>query len=167
MELEGNSNSGTSAAFLEQLRERHPGPLKVIWGWAIEGRSGPARFPAQFPASGKCTSHLGLGLGADWKALSRLLFVKGSSWEYEKQVRLLVDLQEARDTGNVDHNGWPVKVMDIPPEAIKEIYNGVHTPKEDLAQAIEIARGENKRGLFEGHVSSHAFRIQKTGGVNH
>ena len=31
MELEGNSNSGTSAAFLEQLRDRHPGPLQVIW----------------------------------------------------------------------------------------------------------------------------------------
>ena len=28
MELEGNSNSGTSAAFLEQLRERHSGRLK-------------------------------------------------------------------------------------------------------------------------------------------
>ena len=150
MELEGNSNSGTSAAFLEQLRERHSGQLNVIWdnapahrgeavreylrtpglelrlvnlpgyspdfngdeaiwGWAreeatgnlclgsrakvqervgsflaglasrsgevkrrcrtvlpdgaaIEGRSAPARFPARFPASGKCTSHLGLGL---------------------------------------------------------------------------------------------------------
>ena len=31
MELEGNSNSGTSVAFLEQLRERHPRPLQVIW----------------------------------------------------------------------------------------------------------------------------------------
>ena len=31
MELEGNSNSGTSAAFLGQLRERHAGPLQVIW----------------------------------------------------------------------------------------------------------------------------------------
>ena len=31
MELEGNSNSGTSEAFLRQLRERHPGPLNVIW----------------------------------------------------------------------------------------------------------------------------------------
>ena len=31
MELEGNSNSGTSAAFLELLRERHPGPLNMIW----------------------------------------------------------------------------------------------------------------------------------------
>ena len=36
-----------------------------------------------------------------------------------------------------------------------------------LAQAIEIARSENKSGLFEGHVSSHAFRIQKTVGVHH
>ena len=31
MELEGNSNPGTSAVFLGQLRERHPGPLSVIW----------------------------------------------------------------------------------------------------------------------------------------
>ena len=31
MELEGNSNSATSAVFLRQLRERHAGPLNVIW----------------------------------------------------------------------------------------------------------------------------------------
>ena len=31
MELEGNSNAGTSAAFLSQLRQRRSGPLKVIW----------------------------------------------------------------------------------------------------------------------------------------
>ena len=31
MELEGNSNSETSAGFLEQLRERHSGRLNVIW----------------------------------------------------------------------------------------------------------------------------------------
>ena len=31
MELEGNSNSGTSAAFLSQLRQRRSGPLRVIW----------------------------------------------------------------------------------------------------------------------------------------
>ncbi len=31
MELEGNSNSERSAAFLEQLRERHGGRLNVIW----------------------------------------------------------------------------------------------------------------------------------------
>ena len=31
MELEGNNNAGTSAAFLAQLRERHAGQLNVIW----------------------------------------------------------------------------------------------------------------------------------------
>ena len=31
MELEGNSNSGTSVAFLEMLRRRHGGRLNVIW----------------------------------------------------------------------------------------------------------------------------------------
>ena len=31
MELEGNSNSETSAAFLEQLQEKHGGRLNVIW----------------------------------------------------------------------------------------------------------------------------------------
>ena len=30
-ELEGNSNAATSVAFLKQLKEKHPGPLKVIW----------------------------------------------------------------------------------------------------------------------------------------
>ena len=30
MELEGNSNAGTSTAFLAHLGERHPGPLRVI-----------------------------------------------------------------------------------------------------------------------------------------
>ena len=47
MELEGNSNSGTSVAFLTQLREKHPGPLSVIWdnapahrGEAVQERVG-------------------------------------------------------------------------------------------------------------------------------
>ena len=31
MELEGNSNAGTSVDFLKQLRGKHPGPLRVIW----------------------------------------------------------------------------------------------------------------------------------------
>ena len=31
MEIAGNSNTETSTAFLQQLRENHPGPLVVIW----------------------------------------------------------------------------------------------------------------------------------------
>ena len=143
MELEGNSNSGTSVAFLTQLKEKHPGPLRVIWdnapahrgeavreylrtpelelrlvnlpgyspdfnadeaiwGWAREEATGnlclgsraavqervgkflaglssrkdevrrrcrtvlqsrAETLPPRFPAPGKCTSHLGFGLG--------------------------------------------------------------------------------------------------------
>ena len=33
-------------------------------GPAIKGRNTPARLPPRFPAPGKCTSHLGFGLGA-------------------------------------------------------------------------------------------------------
>ena len=106
-------------------------------------------------------------MNAGWKSLSRLLFVKGISWAYEKEVRLLVDLQQARDTGKSDSNGWPVKAIDPPPDAIREIYRGANTRDADVERAVEVARGENKSGLFVGHVSSHAFRIQKTGGGHH
>ena len=103
-------------------------------------------------------------MSADWKSLSRLLFVKGTSWAYEKEIRLLVDLEQARDTGKSDDNGWPIKVIDPPQEAIKEICRGANTQDADVTRAVEIARGENKKGLLVQHVSSHAFRIQKTVG---
>ena len=104
--------------------------------------------------------------GTGWKSLSRVLLVKGMSWAYEKEVRLLVDLEQARDIGK-EVNGWPIKVIEPPREAIREIYGGANTRKADVERAVQVARGENKSGLFVGHVSSHAFRIQKTGGVRH
>ena len=105
--------------------------------------------------------------GAGWKSLSRLLLVKGMSWAYEKEVRLLLDLEEARDIGKEDANDWPIKVIEPPPEAIKEIYGGANTRDAEVERAVHIARGENKSGLFVGRVSSHAFRIQKTYGTKY
>ena len=104
-------------------------------------------------------------LGADWKLLSRLLLVKGSSWAYEKEVRLLVDQEQTRDTGKNDANGWPVRVLDLPPDAIREIYRGPNTQEADVERAVRVARGEDERGLFVGRLSSHAFRIEKSGGT--
>ena len=100
-------------------------------------------------------------VGADWKSLCPLLFVKGTSWAYEKEVRLLVDLEQARDTGKV-HDGWPIKMIDLPPEAITEICHGENTRDDDVTSAVELARGENKKGLLVQRVSAHAFRIQRT-----
>ena len=52
MELDGNSNSGTSAAFLEQLREGHTGPLTVIWDNAQAHRGEAVREFLQTPGLG-------------------------------------------------------------------------------------------------------------------
>ena len=102
-------------------------------------------------------------MGGGWKLLCPLLFVKGTSWGYEKEVRLLVDLEQARDTGKV-HEGWPIKVIDPPPQAIREIYRGENTRDDDVGRAVELARGEDKKGLLVQRVSAHAFKIQRTVG---
>ena len=52
MELEGNSNSGTSVAFLEQLRGKHPGPLQVIWDNAPAHRGEAMREYLRMPGLG-------------------------------------------------------------------------------------------------------------------
>ena len=54
MDREGNSNSGTSAAFLDQLRQRRSGPLQVIWDNAPAHRGEAVREYLRRP---------GLGLG--------------------------------------------------------------------------------------------------------
>ena len=54
MDLEGNSDSGTSAAFLERLRQRRSGPLSVIWDNAPAHRGEAVREYLRTP---------GLGLG--------------------------------------------------------------------------------------------------------
>ena len=118
-------------------------------GWPLLTRSKLAKF------------------GEDWRSLSRLLLVKGMSWAYEKEVRLLVDLEQARDTGRKDDGCQPIKVIDPPRNAIREIRGGVKTKDADIERAVQAARGEDRRGLFVGHVTSHAFRMQKTGGTQH
>ena len=52
MDLEGNSNSQTSTAFLEQLRQRHSGPLNVIWDNAPAHRSEAVREYLRTPGLG-------------------------------------------------------------------------------------------------------------------
>ena len=51
-ELEGNRNSGTSAAFLDQLRKRHFGPLQVIWDNAPAHRGEAVREYLRRPGLG-------------------------------------------------------------------------------------------------------------------
>ena len=52
MELEGNSNAGTSSAFLRQLAERHAGQLNVIWDNAPAHRGEAVREYLRTPGLG-------------------------------------------------------------------------------------------------------------------
>ena len=52
IDLDGNSNSGTSSAFLDQLRQRHPGPLNVIWDNAPAHRGEAVREYLRTPGLG-------------------------------------------------------------------------------------------------------------------
>ena len=52
MELEGNSNSETSATFLDRLRQRHSGPLDVIWDNAPAHRGEAVREYLRTPGLG-------------------------------------------------------------------------------------------------------------------
>lgn len=70
----------------------------------------------------------------DWKELSKLLFIKGKPWEYEEEVRLLVDQRESSRPHSV--NGHCIQVLDIPLEAISEIYVGARTPRKDIEKII-------------------------------
>ena len=106
-------------------------------------------------------------LSSDWRSLARLLFVKGREWAYEREVRLLVDLQQTRHTKKTDEYDQPIKVIDVPPEAIREIYRGPRTTRADIARAIKEARGENVKGLYERGTNFRNFRIQNTGGSRH
>ena len=106
-------------------------------------------------------------LSPDWKSWARLLFVKGIEWAYEQEVRLLVGLQQTRDTKKTDEYHQPIKVIDVPPEAIREIYRGPRTSRADMARAIKEARGENVKGLYERGTSFRNFRIRNTGGSRH
>ena len=67
MELEGNSSGESSVAFLRQLRERHAGPLKVIWDNAPAHRCEAVREYLRTPAQGLRLMNL-LGYSPDINA---------------------------------------------------------------------------------------------------
>ena len=56
-------------------RTERRGETALPYGPAIKSRNTPARLPPRFPTPGKCTSHLGFGLGS-WRICEAL----GNPW---------------------------------------------------------------------------------------
>ena len=98
-----------------------------------------------------------LELQDDWRKLARLLFVKGKSWEYEREVRLLVDQKKTRPLDNCG----AVRVLDFPVEAIEEVYVGFNTSEENVRKIRDMV-GKGSHSWKLKHTSSHAYRMQVT-----
>ena len=100
-------------------------------------------------------------LRRDWRELAQVLFVKGDTWQNEKEVRLLVDLQATSRSGDKDENGYPVHVIDVPAEAIAEVYVGFNTPRSAIKKIREVVGfGEGRWALK--YTDAHAYRMQVT-----
>ena len=100
-------------------------------------------------------------LRKDWRELAKVLFVKGDTWQDEKEVRLLVDLRDARPCSRQDENGYALHVIDVPAEAIEEVYVGFNTPEaavERIREVVGVGEGEWRLRRTE----SHAYRMQVT-----
>ena len=104
-----------------------------------------------------------LTMKKDWKTLSDLLFVKADAWKYEQEIRFLVDQETTRSTGAVDQNEHPVTVLDIPADAIEEVYVGFNTPDWAVRRIIETVNnhGSDRQWKLK-HTDSHAYRMQVT-----
>ena len=93
------------------------------------------------------------------REIARLLFVKGKTWEYENEVRLLVDNKDARLLGHCDKNGFPIRVIDVPNEAIQEVYVGFNTPSEPIQEIAKIINRSNHEWDLR-YITSHAFQMR-------
>ena len=100
-------------------------------------------------------------LRRDWRELAKALFVKGETWEGEKEVRLLVDLRGTRTLGEKDESGHSIHTLDVPTEAIEEVYVGFNTPSAAVARIRQVVGvGEGRWKLIR--TDSHAYRMQTT-----
>ena len=98
-------------------------------------------------------------LRKDWRELAKALFVKGETWEAEKEVRLLVDLRGTRPLDEKDENGFVKHVVDVPTEAIEEVYVGFNTPSTAVDKIRRVVGvGEGKWKLI--YTDSHAYRME-------
>ena len=102
-----------------------------------------------------------LALGNDWRSLCDLLFVKGAGWKSEREIRLLVERETTRCTGEVD--GHEVRVVDVPGDAIEEVYVGFNTPEWAVRRISEMVGDyDSDRPWKLKYTDSHAYRMEVT-----
>ena len=82
--------------------------------------------------------------------IHKLLLMKSEHWRYEKEWRIVVELNHTIGTGKIDARQQPINLFRIPNEAVKEIYYTERTPSEIVDTIKSRIRDANNRyGLRE------------------
>lgn len=77
-----------------------------------------------------------------------ILSVKSSHWKYEKEWRLIVDLDQTLGTGTRDRHGQPINLLRIPNAAVARVYYTERTPVESVKEiARRLAAANNRYGV--------------------
>lgn len=66
-----------------------------------------------------------------------LLSIKRNHWSYEKEWRLIVELNRTIGTGDVDYRGQSINLIQVPNEAVVSVFYTERTPQ----QSVSLIRG--------------------------
>ena len=84
-----------------------------------------------------------------------MLSLKNDHWSYEEEWRLIVELNRTIGTGDTDQHGQPINLVQVPNEAVKQVFYTERTPRETvelirdrLAEENNRYRAENPRKLI-------------------
>ena len=75
----------------------------------------------------------------------QLMRCKSDHWEYEKEWRLIVELDLTIGTGERDRHGQPVNLFRIPNAAVGKVYYTERTPKRVVSEINRRLQVRNNR----------------------
>ena len=94
-----------------------------------------------------------------------LLSMKSNHWSHEEEWRLIVELNKTVGTGQTDQHGLPINLVQIPNEAVVEVFYTERTPCQDvqrirarLADPNNRYQAENPRKLI---LSSTSYEYEE------
>ena len=108
----------------------------------LVGRQGRFR-PVKYAA--KPAYIIGYGVLLDEETINVLLSYKSDNWSYEKEWRLIVELNETIGTGRKDQHGQPINLLRIPNSAVMSVHYTERTPGEAVREVRKRLESTNNR----------------------
>ena len=91
--------------------------------------------------------------------------MKSNHWSHEEEWHLIVELNKTVGTGQTDRHGLPINLVQIPNEAVVEVFYTERTPRKDvqllrvrLADPNNRYQPENPRKLI---LSSTSYEYEE------